>query len=590
MHYRLILSNLIFLLSLCISCGNITRNIGFGPPEREIKELFRNAESTYNGLLEGRLESSQQNWNYAIRQFSEIVNSYPESQFADDAQYNIGLCYVWAHGIWKDSPQKAIEAFEYLIKQYPASEFIDDAHYWKAYAYSLKEDYKRAIEEYEKFGAKYPQSDLYKESLYQIQAFEKGLSERGTGGEVPRNELRAKLNKEKKGEIPIAKETKKEEVKPTDVPEKVEPPSLVAPIEEKSGYSHIKDIRFHSWQEFTRVVLDLSKPVKYEVNRLENPSRIYLDIQTATIAPAKQTITINDRLVKSIRASQFDKNTVRVVLDVKEIKRYDIFYLKNPDRLVIDVYGSNDVSSSAPKSPEPALPDQQSPTLVKQLGLKVKTIVIDPGHGGKDPGTIAESGLQEKNVVLDIAKRLKRLLENSGSYDVHLTREDDVFIPLEERTEFANQKGADIFISVHVNSCKNQNIRGIETYYLSLASDEEARLTAVLENASAEKGIRDLASLLSRVLRITKVHESRNLAQITQSRLCWRTGANNRGVRCAPFIVLIGANAPSILIELGFMSNEHDEQLLNSEEYKDKLAMALMDAIGGYIRAITQTG
>jgi N-acetylmuramoyl-L-alanine amidase len=356
--------------------------------------------------------------------------------------------------------------------------------------------------------------------------------------------------------------------------------------EKLSKYSHVENIRFHSGPEFTRVVVDLSGQIKYKVGRLEDPDRIYVDLEAVVITAPKRTIPIDDKVIKRIRAAQFNENTVRMALDIKQIQRYNVFYLKEPDRLVVDVYGSD--SSDAPPS-RPSPPDQpQAIPLVKQLGLKVKTIVIDPGHGGKDPGTVSKSGLQEKRVVLDIAKRLKKLLESSGYYHVYLTRETDIFIPLEERTAFANQKGADVFISLHINSHKNRNAQGIETYYLSLASDEEARLTAALENASAGKTIKDLSSLLRYILRGTKVKESRELARTVQSRLCQRSGANDRGIRRAPFIVLIGAKAPSVLVELGFMSNRQDERLLRSGDHKGKLARALMEAVKNYIKTIDQ--
>jgi len=588
------------LLSLCISCGYIARNISFGPPEREIEKLYRRADGTYNEILEGSMRSSQRNWSNVIRQFDEIARGYPKSRVADDAQYNIGSCYIWTHGILKDSPQKAIRSFEYLIKHYPDSEFVDDAYYWKAYAHSLKRDYRRAIEEYEEFTRRYPQSKLRKEAVYQIEECRARLGGREESSEPKQRPALKDHTPESPpvtGRKPekIHQEAPDEQVGRQTYPttEADQPPSV--PIEDSgtqlqqetpSKYSHVENIRFHSRPEFTRVVMDLSGPVKYEIGRLENPDRIYVDLQAAFITPPMRTISVDDKVVKRIRSAQFDESTVRVALDIKQIQRYNIFCLTEPDRLVVDIYGT-DGSDVPPSRPSP--PDQpQSVPLVKQLGLKVKTIVIDPGHGGKDPGAVSKSGLQEKHVVLDIAKRLKTLLESSGSYHVYLTRETDIFIPLEERTAFANQKGADVFISLHVNSHKSRDAQGIETYYLSLASDEEARLTAALENASAGKTVRDLSSLLRYILRGTKVEESRELARTVQSRLCRHSGANDRGIRRAPFIVLIGAEAPSILVELGFMSNRQDERVLRTEEYRDKLARALMDAVEDYIKTIDQ--
>lgn len=572
------------LIGMFISCGNVTRNIGYGLSECEIEDLYNNSESMYNDILDGQIESSQKNWGKVIRQFSQIVDDYPRSKVAEEAQYNLGMSYIWSNGLLKDSSQEAIKTFDRIIKNTPTSDFAVESQYWKAYAYSLAGDYKRAIEEYEKFGVKYPQSSLYPESLYQI------------------HECRIRLDGTKKpdeskkqGSSGIEQKNLKDRIKS---PKKELPsltpstPALIPKNQEQDKRSYIRDVRFSSSQRYTRVVLDLNKPLEYEANKIENPLRLYIDIKKAIIFPAKQNITVNDDLVKGIRIAQFNENIVRIVIDLKSYKRYKVFTLKNPNRIVVDVYGqdhSNNVTLKNEK-PKNAIPKPDQPTtLVRQLGLKVRTIVIDPGHGGKDPGAMSGSGLCEKNLVLDIAKRLKNLLKSKWSYEVHLTRETDVFVPLEERTNFANQKDADLFVSIHVNSTRNSDVRGIETYFLSLAGDEESRLTASLENASAERGIRDLASLLGRMLKTAKVSESRAFAQVVQSHLCQITRAYDRGVRSAPFIVLIGASAPSILVELGFISNEQDEKLLNSEEYKDKLATALMESIEDYIRVMNST-
>lgn len=626
---------LLFIYSL-YSCGTVTRNIGFGLSEREIENLYRDAESLYNSILDGKIEPSAKNWNEAIKQFEKIVKDHPRNKFADDAQYNIGQCYIWANSLLKDSPQKAIKAFDYLVSHYPNSEFIDDAYYWRAYAYSLKSDYKRAIQEYERFGEKFPNSDLYQDSLYQIRECKAklGISREYVEESKPPKDLKAKAETKEESQNIKQAETKTEPktledkktdqkttvetVKPMPIFEKPQPPLIGVPEtraipsvqEKKDERSVVKNIRFSSSSGITRVVLDLSKSAKYESGKLENPLRLYIDVKDSIFYPSKQNITVDDDVVNGIRASQYDDNTVRIVLDLKNLKNYKVFSLDNPIRIVVDVYGHEEGRSKSiinnkkddpvnakpkptvqPKENEIKKPYENNvPTLVKQLGLKVRTIVIDPGHGGKDPGAISRFGLCEKDIVLDIAKRLKNLLSAKGIYNVYMTRDSDIFVPLEDRTEFANKNGADLFISLHINSSPNSDARGIETYYLSLASDDEAKMTAALENASSEKGIKELGILLSRILKTAKIAESRAFASITQFYLCKKTGSYNRGVKKAPFIVLIGANAPSILVELGFMSNQNDVELLKSDEYKDKIADALMSSIEEYIKMINSTG
>ena len=243
--------------------------------------------------------------------------------------------------------------------------------------------------------------------------------------------------------------------------------------------------------------------------------------------------------------------------------------------------GEEKTESVSRPAPVPEKIDEQPPSsLVEQLGLGVRTIVIDPGHGGKDPGAVNGKGLCEKEITLEIAKQLKKFLDRK--YDVYLTREDDSYLTLKERTEYAKQKKADLFISIHTNSCDNSKVFGVETYYLSLASDESARRTAALENAVAEQSINDLESLVTKILEDTKVEESRKLAELVQESIIDVIKPKDRGVKRAPFIVLIGTKVPAILVEIGFISNPGEAESLCSKSYQDKIAEAIANAIERY--------
>jgi N-acetylmuramoyl-L-alanine amidase len=214
--------------------------------------------------------------------------------------------------------------------------------------------------------------------------------------------------------------------------------------------------------------------------------------------------------------------------------------------------------------------------------LKVKTIIIDPGHGGKDPGAVYPNGMQEKDITLDIAFKLKQLLLQDGAYKVLLTREDDIFIPLEERTAYANRQNGDLFISIHVNSTTYAANSGIETYYLSLAEDDESRAVAVYENRTATTRYSNLEKLLENIMKNSKIEESAHFADTIQKNLINKSHQQDRGVKKAGFYVLIGANMPSILTEVGFLSNGKDNKLLNNTFYREMIAKALYRGIKDY--------
>src|SRR5437762_1977917 len=229
-------------------------------------------------------------------------------------------------------------------------------------------------------------------------------------------------------------------------------------------------------------------------------------------------------------------------------------------------------------------------TLTRILGLKIGRIVIDPGHGGHDTGTIGPTGLMEKDLCLDVALRLGKIIEQRlPGADVVYTRSDDTFVPLEERTSIANQAKADLFISIHANSSRDTDARGIETYYLNLKGTSEAMEVAARENATAQEGVHELESLLKRIAQTEKIDESKEFAEDIQESLSDRIqktskSVRNRGVRKAPFVVLIGADMPSILTEISFLSNPADEKLLKQPEQRQRVAEGLYQGISSYLQ------
>ncbi|MCL4821863.1 MAG: N-acetylmuramoyl-L-alanine amidase [Vicinamibacteria bacterium] len=233
-------------------------------------------------------------------------------------------------------------------------------------------------------------------------------------------------------------------------------------------------------------------------------------------------------------------------------------------------------------------------SLARQLGLGARRIVIDAGHGGHDPGSIGRRGLQEKDLVLDVALKLARLVETELGAEVVLTRDSDVFIPLEERTAIANSKGADLFLSIHANSSRSPRARGIETYFLSFAKDAHAEEVAARENAISQATLKDLQGLVRKITLNSKIDESRDFAASIHEALVGGLkpvnplGSTDRGVRTAPFYVLIGANMPSILAEIAFLSHPEEEKQLKTQAYREHIARSLLAGVRSYLTVLNR--
>ncbi len=366
------------------------------------------------------------------------------------------------------------------------------------------------------------------------------------------------------------------------------------------------DIRHRSSDDYTRVVLDLDRETAYRYQILEpepresKPHRIYLDLENtllgSTVAPE---VHISDGILKRIRSGQNTPVVTRVVLDLLELKKFHIFALENPYRIVIDISSNGKQEPRKPESsaaaaslaPDPEtfeLPEgsrQQAGNLVEQLGLTIETIMLDPGHGGKDPGAMTKGGAKEKDVNLRFALMLGKELQGLG-FKVLYTRTRDEFVPLEERTAMANVQNADLFISIHCNAHKQEKIHGLETYYLNLAKTEDAVGVAARENSVSTKRISDLQFILTDLMLNSKMRESKDLAENVQtstvSALKKNYPVTDHGVRTAPFYVLMGAKMPSILVEIGYLTNKEEAKRLGNETYLQRKAKGLAEGISKY--------
>ena len=251
--------------------------------------------------------------------------------------------------------------------------------------------------------------------------------------------------------------------------------------------------------------------------------------------------------------------------------------------------GKGEAAPPDARTAQPTASGERS--LIRALGLKIGKIVVDAGHGGHDTGTIGPRGLMEKDLVLDVSLRLGKLLESKLGAEVVYTRDDDTFIPLESRTGIANKHQADLFISVHANSSRDASARGVETYYLNFTSDAEALEVAARENAVSQKSVYELQDLVKKIALKEKIEESREFAgdvqKSLQAGLSGKTSMRDRGIKKAPFVVLIGANMPSILAEISFVSNPNDEKKLRTPEYRQKIAESLYRGISRYASGLS---
>ncbi|MEJ2155769.1 MAG: N-acetylmuramoyl-L-alanine amidase [Desulfobacteraceae bacterium] len=365
----------------------------------------------------------------------------------------------------------------------------------------------------------------------------------------------------------------------------------------------VHGLRFWSNPRYTRVVIDADKDTIFTYRELREdpdigkPQRIYIDVHNSRLGKDLQKVVpINDNLLSDARAGQYTKDTVRVVVDIKSSKTFKIFSLKNPFRVVLDVWGEEKETAKQAIPPVGPKGKKLPPSaIVKQLALGVRRVVIDPGHGGKDygaPGYL--KGIHEKAVVLKIAKLLKQMLEDQVKCEVVLTRSKDRYLSLEERTAIANTQNADLFVSIHTNASRDRRAHGIETYILNLATDDEAIRVAAMENATSARNISDLDSILQDLMNNAKVNESTRLGSYVQQSMSSRLkrkfkNIRNKGIKQAPFYVLLGADMPSILIETSFISNPRECKRLLNKAYQKHMVQGIVDGIKRYIKETNPT-
>ena len=386
-----------------------------------------------------------------------------------------------------------------------------------------------------------------------------------------------------------------------------------SPVENRiAAPAQVMELKHWSNPDYTRIAIALERDVTWESHELDRtagrsgkPGRIFIDLHNTRLASTIREITIGDGLLKGVRAGLYKPGVVRVVLDTDNIRDYKIFPLSDPARLIIDVRGerrteisqlesslTNRVQVTSAVAPPSTKTERPTKAVKKQAAIsKIRRIVLDPGHGGHDPGAVGHSGLQEKDVVLSIGLKLREKLKEELGLDVVMTRSTDVFIPLEERTAIANKVNADLFVSIHANAAPNRNAAGIETYYLNLAKTEKVAQLAAKENGTTLEKVSTLQAILFDLMANYKLNDSAHLADEVQKAIHHTVketypATKSLGVKQGPFYVLVGATMPSILVETAFISNATEEAHLKEPTFRDLAAEGIMRGIRAYIAAL----
>ena len=576
------------LLVLLFSAGGAAEGA-----QASARKLYDEAHAAETSLQRSKAKTAKKSeWVRVARRYRSVVVSHPQSGYSDDALFYEAEIYREVHRRFDDDAalERSLDAYLQLANGYPSSKWAPRARLSRGkIQLERRADRKSAAAELSKVVAEFP-------------------------GTAEAAEARRLLD----------------EMTPTRR-------AAAAPERETfpSGIVGVRNIRQWTGTEYTRIVIDLDDEVKYTEGIVQDPARIYFDLLGSRVTKdlASRIFPVGDGFLQQIRVGQNKADVVRVVLDFQNLSEYNVFTLPDPYRLVVDILGKppteppaapaievaaarpapveetlkpTAIAAEIPPAPEPA-PTADSPdiirvppaprkdgySIVQQLGLSASRVVIDPGHGGHDPGTMNKRGLREKDVVLDVSQRLRKLLENDG-FEVVMTRDKDAFIPLEERTAIANSKGADLFLSIHVNAARSTKPRGTETYFLNLATTPDAEEVAARENAVTTRRVNELQSILQKILNNEKITESRELASRVQTSLSSDLYAStrdprNRGVKTAPVYVLLGAQMPSVLVEIAYLTNRSDAELLADGAFRQKVAESIAVGIRGYQNSLART-
>jgi N-acetylmuramoyl-L-alanine amidase len=553
---------LCFAILLIPSISPNAKELGSSPSETAYKAAKK--KYVVMRISETKVKM-RDNWVDVIDTFLSVYLEYPDSERGDDSLYMVGRLYeeLYEQSMNKKDLSRAIDAYEKLIQNYPKSTLTDDARFKIAniYRYGFK-DFASAYSNFDTVVKKYPNSDMKPKAEEYLKELSKYVKD-------------FKSNDTKAG----GGDKKEKVVRDTKV----------------SGGPILTGIRTSSYEGKTRIVFDLSENTEYTYDHLKAddqkklPYRIFIDIKKGAKGGAvKEKMVFKTGSVTGIRTGDINSGVLRVVLDLVGHRDYKIFPLKSPDRIVVDISLTGGMAEDVTKKPDKI--ENTLPTKVPEL-TDIKVIVIDAGHGGKDPGAIGPTRYYEKRANYKIAKYLKEYLKSRLGLTVIMTRDSDRYLKLKSRTAIANKSNADLFISIHNNASRSRSVYGTSTYYLAVTSDRKALAVAARENDTTIERLTELDYILTDLMVSAKRNESSLLAKFVQDGMVLSvkkdySSIKDLGVMQGPFWVLVGAQMPSILVECSYISNPREEQRLKSDKYLKKIAFGIYKGIEKYINEI----
>lgn len=546
-------------------------------------KLYAEARKELDGLRgDAKRAALREPWLRVMSLYEGARDAAPEGDLAPNAAYGVAVAQEeLASRSWrKDDFVGAVTRYNEVVAAYPDDSLADDCMLRAARLKATRlDDAEGAHQMLETQLRRYPKGDMA-------------------------GEARALLADLTAARIIASAQPGK--AAPQSAPQSAQSPAAPArPVKP----AVLRQVSWRADNDRATITIELSRETEWRSqyaapdNGAGRPPRLYIDFADALPDDAvKPGAKVSGALLTRVRSDQPSSGHTRVILDFKALKRYKVQAVRNPYRVVIEV-GATDAALPDGQRPDDsrvsvpvreadrAAPSTPPKDLVEQLGLTVHTVMIDAGHGGKDPGAMG-NGIVERNLTLKMARMVGERLRRMG-FAVIYTRDKDVFVPLDKRTALANDRKADLFLSLHVNANTDPRICGFETYYLDLARSDSATRVAARENAVSEKSLSDLQFILTDLMLNAKTQESRDVANFVQDSALGRLRrggfpAHDNGVRSAPFYVLMGARMPSVLVELGYCTNPDEARRLNSDKYLSTLADGIAEGVASYKRKLAR--